>query len=113
MTPAACGSFVAGVDRPRAGFFLTRGQVCAQSEQMIRLFDQRARAGLFYAEALEVLGAFFRRKRHEFGLNFRRYDNRRGTVVMRNVVADLCYPWIRVGIGKFFFGDIAREQASA
>src|SRR3954452_25169458 len=29
---------------------------------------------------------------------------------MRNVVADLCYPRVRVGIGKFFFGDIAREQ---
>ena len=101
---------VARMNGPRAGFLLARGQISPQTQQIVSLFDQGSRSGLLHAQVLQILGALVGRQRYQFGFNLGGHHHGPRAVMLGGILAHFGNPGIRIRIGQFLLGDVAREE---
>ena len=109
--PGGRGRLVPGVDGPGPRFLFARGEVGAQTEQMISGANEAHRRRFFDPEAFQVFALLVLTEIDEIGFDLRGNDNRFGIEMGLYVLAHGLDMRIGVGRGKLLFRDVAGEES--
>src|ERR1051325_9109073 len=95
---------------PGANFLFVEGEKSSQAQQLIRVVDQRAHAGLLDAEFRQVLPRFLSGEVRQIAFQLRAQRDGVAGVMRAGVVADFGHVRIRLGGGQFVFLHVCGEE---